>query len=528
MPQRCIQNIDVLYMPRYIDFIAKVIGNKSNRRTRNKRGGGFTNGQCNMDHLTGEVTTDSLKSKIREPKPLNLQLEPGNFMSGSFNIAKEVSCSIDKHPPSIDKKPNSKKRKIEEPLSKRKKTKSNTTKLSEGVILPEKVICRFWTKLFYINKKNKIVNLNNSGSTEDELKLFAQEITINIEQSRKGNALPIYDIQAVPINGPLLDFLTKEKKIEYFDIDPRISEEVLPINRLVCLCVVMKKGDPYKITLDNFHKTMDLFDRIAETHICMDIKTENLLCSGDRVVMIDWDPIFIKKMNDVDFELIENKVLFGGNIMKYLFCILLLIHILLIHAANIINIDTATRDMLNEFIKNILGELNKIMETKIELTDRTDTDFLFIMSSFYNNTDAQFFLSGKVGKNFQRIIESYEFDRISKHFTADGYMYIRNYLVNCEEKAEFENLLLPPDVVCVYDNTTQSLRYKLALQCSPSVFHNVSSLFGHRCLKEITDVNFEIGTDDKVTLSYTMDGIRQEKASYPYVSKTRVIASGKV
>ena len=369
------------------------------------------------------------------------------------------------------------------------------------------------------------MNLNNSGSTEDELKLFAQEMTINIEHSSKGNALPIYDIQAVPINGPLLDFLTKEKKIKYFNID---REKINQMNQCVCLCVVMKKGDPYKITLDNFHKTMDLFDRIAETHICMDIKMENLLCSGDRVVMIDWDPIFIKKTDDVDFELIKNKVLFGGNIMKYLFCILLLIHILLLNSDKIRNIDTATRDMLNEFIKNILGELNKIMETKIELTDRTNKDFLFIMSSFYNNIDGQFSLDGEVGENFQLIIESYEFDRISKYFTADGYTYIRNYLVNCEEKAEFENLLLPPEVVCVYNNNTQSLEYILELQCPPSLIHNVYSMFGHRCLKEITDVNFEIGTDHKVTLSYTMDGIRQEKAHYPYVSKTRVIASGKV
>lgn len=495
-------------MPKYIEFFAKFIGKKSNRKTRRKRGGGFTDGECNATPLTGEVTVPSLESKIRNPRRLNVKLVSKAFMRGSFNIATEV-CSI------------AKESHIEEYIEddtkgKRKRSKEQNSKISKQKT--EGLICRFWTQLFYIDTNGSIINLKYPHETTESLDLFAKEMTTTMYHSNEGNALPIYDIQAVPINGPLLSFLTREQKQEYFGINTH-PLHAKQMDQCLCLCVVMKKGDSYEITAENFNKTMDLFERIAESDICIDLKPENLLCSDGDVVMIDWDPNFIKKPDEMEFRTIEkkNRHLFGSSMMKYLFCMFLIIN-------NDDEIDTFKND-INEVLDEIM---------KLQFTDNSDETFLFIVSSFYNQDPYyKFVLHGIFKTKFKGTINSYQWRKINpyqwrkinpKDFDVYLFMDVQKYIVNCDKKALCERLciLSDPNYIIKYDESTQSILYYKRNQCPNTFVHTALLLLpSHQCVTQLTDVKFEMNLDlddeIEITFSYRIGESMESKSyTHPY------------
>ena len=325
------------------------------------------------------------------------------------------------------------------------------------------------------------------GCTDDSLESFAEELTISIHHSTCENTLPIYDIQAITINNPLLSFLSDEKKRKIFGQNVH--------DKCVCLCVIMKKGDPYKITPENFRKTMELFGKIAEKHLCVDIKPDNLLSSGGRVVMIDWDPEFIQKTTK-GFQMINenDRILFSSCMMKYLFCMFLLIQQILD----------------DDFFDEVTEALDKIIKTTIELTNHRRRSVLFIISSFYNNPN----LSNVFARNFVRIFDLYLWSGF-KTFDLDLYMDVRPYLIDCPEKARCEELCLQSEgkYTVKYDNSTKSLRYYINHQCSPGIFHDFTSWSRiHSCSTELTGVELTYETGK---VSITHDGIRKRKVEEP-------------
>jgi len=441
-------------MSKYIEFVAKVVRSKSKRQTRKRGGGDIT--ICDLTPLTEGVTVEYLKTKIRTPQELKkLKLVPSNEpMSGAFNIARSVKCS---------KKPRS---------------------------TSEEIICRVWKKAFYVDGHSIRCVRTYPGCVDDSLESFAEELTISIHHSKCENTLPIYDIQAITINNPLLSFLSNEKKRKIFG--PNVQD------KCVCLCVIMKKGDPYKITPDNFHKTMDLFGNIAEEHLCVDIKPDNLLSSKGRVVMIDWDPQFIQKTTKgFNMITIPHQILFCSCMMKYLFCMFLLIQ-------QILDIP---------FFNEVTRALDKIIQTDIVLTNGETQNVLFIIGSFYNNTKSieGLCLSEKLGHNFRRTFDLYLWSGF-KTFDLDLYMDVRPYLIDCPKKARCEELCLQSECKypVKYDNSTKSLRYYINNQCSPGIFHDFTSWSRiHSCSTELTGVELTYD-EDRQKVSITHDGNRKK------------------
>ena len=438
-------------MSKYIDFVAKVRRSKSNRKTR-KRGGDITN--CVLTPLTKEVTVDDLKNKIKHPQELK-SLEPiRGFSSGSFNIATRVRCR---------KKPD------------------------------EEIVCRVWKKAFEVDKTSIQCLERYDGCVHNSLESFAEELTISIHHSTRGNTLPIYDIQAIFINNPLLRFLSEEQKRKIFG-------QYLH-DKCVCLCVIMKKGEPYEITRDNFHKTMELFGNIAESHLCVDIKPDNLLSSNGEVVMIDWDPQFIQKTTELSN--ITDQILFSSCMMKYLFCMFLLIQ----------------KILDDDFFDDVISELDEIIHTQIRLTDGSTKSVLLIITLFYNNTDTRednnieprdgLRFSPKVGFYFKSTFDSYLWSGFDD-FDLDLYMELRPYLINCPKKARCENLCLKKDdnYTVKYDNSSKLLRYYINHQCSSGVVHAFQSWTGiHSCSTELTGVELTYNkTQKSITFSYSMNG----------------------
>jgi hypothetical protein len=439
-------------MSKYIEFVAKVVRSKSKRQTRKRGGGDITT--CDLTPLTEGVTVDDLKSKIRTPQKLkNLKLVTSEKpMSGAFNIARSVKCL---------KKPD------------------------------KEIICRVWKNAFYVNSGHIGCVRTYPGCVPDSLERFAEELTISIRNSTCRNTLHTYDIQAITINNPLLSFLSPAEKIKIFGQPqpPHILDDC------VCLCVIMKKGDPYEITPENFRKTMDLFDNIAEEdNICMvDIKPGNLLSSGGRVLMIDWDPYFIQDTK-TGFKMINttHRNLFSSCMMKYLFCMFLLIQQILD----------------DDFFDEVTEALDKIIKTTIELTNHRRRSVLFIISSFYNNPN----LSNVFARNFVRIFDLYLWSGF-KTFDLDLYMDVRPYLIDCPEKARCEELCLQSEgkYTVNYDNSTKSLRYYMNHQCIPGMGHNLTIFFGHRCSTELKNVELTYDEDSqKVNITHD-DGIRKRK-----------------
>ena len=442
-------------MSKYIEFVAKIVHSKSKRQTR-KRGGGDIK-KCDLTPLEGEVTVDDLKSKIRSPEILKkLKLVTSEKpMSGAFNIARSVKCS---------KKPRS---------------------------TSEEIICRVWKKAFYVDGHSIRCVRTYPGCVDDSLESFAEELTISIHHSTCENTLPIYDIQAITINNPLLSFLSDEKKRKIFGQNVH--------DKCVCLCVIMKKGDPYEITPENFRKTMELFGNIAEEHLCVDIKPDNLLSSKGRVVMIDWDPQFIQKTTK-GFNMINDPIVFNSCMMKYLFCMFLLIQQILD----------------DDFFDEVTEALDKIIQTPILLSDDSTKSVLFIITSFYNNTKPieGLCLSQRLGHNFRRTFDLYLWSGF-KTFDLDLYMDVRPYLIDCPEKARCEELCLQSEgnYTVKYDNSTKSLRYYINHQCSPGIFHDFTSWTRiHSCSTELTGVELTYETGK---VSITHDGIRKRKVEEP-------------
>lgn len=474
-------------MSKYIDFVAKVIHNKSNRKTR-KRGGAFTGTDCDFTPLTEDVTRESLQEKIRKPIPSwNLQFKSSKSMSGSFNIAKEVECK------SIQT--NTKKKR------KRKKKEVDTHVDDTS----ELIVCRVLKKTFYIGDYNgsSIVLEANGTDSNNTLNLFATELTTTIHHSRHGNTLPIYDIQAISIDNSLLSFLSKEEKEEVFELDTNTLEDVPPY---VCLCIVMKKGDPYEITFDNFGKTMDLFDKIAATEVCIDVKPGNLLCSNGEVFMIDFDPNFIKETRDENFSKLTDPQLFGSCMMKYLFCMFLIIY--------------KHRELTDErtgFKDSVLKKLDEIMDKELSTDTEETFPFLFIISSYYNSShrvgNPKFFFTG--GFEYKNLIDNYHWRWLMDHkkrFKLPLYIDVRRYLVNCELKALYDGKCVnnKGKYTVKYDHATQSLLYYINLPCSTSITHSISSIFGHKCLKEIEEIDITLVDKNRrtfITFSYLRDGI---------------------
>ena len=436
-------------MSKYIEFVAKIVRSKSKRQTRKRGGGDIT--ICDLTPLTEGVTVKYLKTKIETPQELNnLKLVTSEKpMSGAFNIARSVKCLNPSRSPS------------------------------------EEIICRVWKNAFYVNSSGSIHCVRKyHGCPADSLERFAEELTISIQQSTCGNTIPIYDIQAININNPLLSFLSDAEKRKIFGQNVH--------DKCLCLCVIMKKGDPYKITPDNFRKTMDLFDNIAKQDICMvDIKPDNLLSSRGRVLMIDWDPYFIQDTK-TGFQMINDthRNLFSSCIMKYLFCMFLLIQ-------QILN---------DDFFDKVTEALDEIIETDIVLTNGEQHSVLFIITSFYNNTNPSVLFA----RNFVRTFDLYLWSGFDD-FDLVLYMKVRPYLIDCPKKAYCEYLCLQSEgnYTVKYDNSTKSLRYYINHQCSPGIFHEFTSWTRiHSCSTELTGVELTYETGK---VSITHDGIRKRK-----------------
>ena len=443
-------------MSKYIDFVAKVVRSKSKRKTR-KRGGGDIK-KCDLTPMTGEITVEYLKTKIRSPEGLdNLTLIPHELMSGAYNIARRVTCT------------------------KKSKTSKNSTS--------DEIICRVWKKALNVDSHNTI-RFVDGYRLDEYLERFATELTISINQGE--NTLPIYDIQAITIENKLLEGLYHK---EIFG--QNVTE------RSVCLCVIMKKGEPYEITRDNnFRKTMELFERIAENYFCVDIKTDNLLCSKDsrgrpNVVMIDWDPKLILEVRYLYN--IHDKVLLSSCMMKYLFCMFSLI--------NLIFYD-------KRFIEGIITELKGIINEQIRLTDDTTESVLFIITSFYNNTHPSkgLCLHENIRGMFRSTFSRYLLDRVTK-IPLDLYMNIRKYVIDCREKANYEERCLQSigNYTVVYNNHTKSLQYSINHECTPGLFHSLKCCTGlHSCSTELKNVELTYDTEAEM-VSITYEGIRKRK-----------------
>jgi len=444
-------------MSKYIEFDV-VIQKKSKRKTRRKRGGGdITN--CDLTPLTREVTVADLKAKIRSPERLdNLTVIPSELMSGAYNIARPVTCT----------------------------TKSRKSKQSAS----EVIICRFWKKAFYVEKGGSIrfVDLSN---LDEYLNRFAEELSIAIEQDE--NTLPMYDIKAVSLENKLLNILNDAEKREIFGQPPGSHT----LADCVCLCVIMKKGEPYEITLENFRKTMLLLERIGEKYLYVDIKTDNFLCSKDsegtpNVVIIDFDPKLILMVNLLN-DIIIDKVLLSICIMKYLFCIFLLINI----------------DFYDEsFIDVIITELEGIINEQIRLTSGETKSVLFIITSFYNPNNG-LSLPNNIRRMFRDTFYTYSLAKISK-ISLPLYMKIRKYVIDCPEKAMCEERYLQSigNINVEYDNVPKSLRYRINHQCRPGIFHVFKSKLGiHSCFTELRGVEWTYEEDTQnIMFSYRMDG----------------------
>ena len=438
-------------MSKYIEFVAKIVRSKSKRQTR-KRGGGDIR-SCKLTPLKGEVKVADLKTKIISPELLNnLKLVPSDKpMSGAFNIATSVKCLNPSRSPS------------------------------------EEIICRVWKKAFYVDEHSIRCVRTYPNCVDDSLERFAEELTISIQQSTCGNTIPIYDIQAININNPLLSFLSDAEKRKIFGQNVH--------DKCLCLCVIMKKGDPYEITRANFRKTMELFDNIAKQDICMvDIKPGNLLSSRGRVLMIDWDPYFIQDTK-TGFQMINDthRNLFSSCIMKYLFCMFLLIQ-------QILN---------DDFFDKVTEALDEIIETDIVLTNGKLHSVLFIITSFYNNTNPSVLFA----RNFVRTFDLYLWSGFDD-FDLVLYMEVRPYLIDCPKKAYCEYLCLQSkgNYTVKYDNSTKSLRYYINHQCSPGIFHEFTSWTRiHSCSTELTGVELTYDKDrQKISITYD-DGIRKRK-----------------
>jgi hypothetical protein len=438
-------------MSKYIEFVVKVVRSKSKRKTRKRGGGDITT--CDLTPLEGEVTVEQLKTKIRTPEPLdNLTLISHEVMSGAYNIARRVTCT--------------------------KKSKKSTS---------EEIICRVWKKALNVGSDNTIKFVD--GSRLDNLERFATELTISINQGE--NTLPIYDIKAITIGNKLLE------RLDHKEIFGQNVTE-----RSVCLCVIMKKGEPYEITRDNnFRKTMNLFERIAENYFCVDIKTDNLLCSNDsrgrpNVVMIDWDPKLVLELRYLYN--IHDKVLLSSCMMKYLFCMFSLINLTFYD---------------ERFIEGIITELEGIINEQITLTDDTTESVLFIITSFYNNTKPSdgLCLHENIRGMFRRTFSRYLLDRVTE-IPLDLYMNIRKYVIDCREKAKHEERCLQSigNYTVVYNNHTKSLQYSINNECTPGLFHSLKCCAGlHSCSTELKNVELTYDTEAEM-VNITYEGNRKK------------------
>ena len=208
--------------------------------------------------------------------------------------------------------------------------------------------------------------------------------------------------------------------------------------------------------------------------------------------MIDWDPQFIQKTTK-GFQMINenDRISFSSCMMKYLFCMFLLIQQILD----------------DDFFDKVTKALDKIIETTIELTNGEQHSVLFIITSFYNNPNP----IKAFARNFVRTFDLYLWSGF-KTFDLDLYMDVRPYLIDCPEKARCEELCLQSEgkYTVKYDNSTKSLRYYINHQCSPGIFHDFTSWSRiHSCSTELTGVELTYDKD-RQKVSIIHDGNRKK------------------
>lgn len=477
-------------MSRYIEINGKIVRyNKITKRRKTcRRGGGFEGTACDfipMEEKSFDELKKVIKTKTRNPiadLEWNLQLLSGHkYRKGGFNIVVDVGCI--------------------EPVSKKRKA---------GV----DIVCRILKTPFYNDERQGIMFVGKStdSSVIDPL---TREIIIQLQQ--QANSVAIYDIQAISINHPLLQFLEPQKKIEMFKLPDNYEIEYpQPQPQLYVLCIIMERGDPYEITSENFDTTMTLFESVAKNHICIDVKPANLLYCREGVKMIDFDPYYVKETTDSFFRNIKHPVLFGSCMMKYLFCMYLIIR-----KRDIISA------IMTRFMEKVTDVLDELIASNIELTDGTSLPFMFIMSSLYNIKNNSIF-GFTNGFDLSGLIDKYHFTSLMNHskLSKQLFIQIRKYLIDCEKKAEYEYMCLKssPKFEIKYDMATQSLRYYIKNQCPPSFQHSFIFLMtSHICQHEIYDIEFSIkkkksNTNTKtqyiITFSYTNNRIRESETFY--------------
>ena len=446
-------------MSRYIEINGKIVRyNKiTKRRKTRRRGGGFEGTECNFTPIQ-EISFEDLKMEIQKKtrypiKKWNLKSNGKKYIRGTYNIVTDVEC-----------------------INKSRKRKS---------INETDIVCRILKNPFFIGPEHE-QQVTFINSSDDVIDKITREIIIQLQQ--KDNSLAIYDIQAIPIYHSILSNLTSEEINSEFGLSRNYESQ------LYVLCIVMERGEPYILDEEHLKKTMTLFELVAKKHICIDVKPANLLCIHKDVKMIDFDPDFVKET--AFFSNITDPIFFGSCVMKYLFCIFLIIF------ENVDIKDT-----------NINKELTLLTSTTIQLTNGTEHSFMFIMSSLYSNNSSIFtldFISTQYNfiyfmRNFTLIIDKYHFiDFMRNKKTLLLFIQIRKYLIDCKKKADYEYRCLnsSPNFKIKYDMATQSLRY---YQCRSNFF----SFFN--CQNEIYNIEFSIDENNLITFSYTNNENRESE-----------------
>ena len=233
----------------------------------------------------------------------------------------------------------------------------------------------------------------------------------------------------------------------------------------VYLFSIMERGVDYEITLDNIEKAIKLFEKLSRYGIIsIDIKPENLLMiertqDPSHIVLIDTDPHFLLQ-NDIFRIPFSELHSFGSSLMKYLFCMYLLIAY---------NASDISEDII-EYLLSILQEISShIFLFSYENRGNKDVHFLDIISLFYNH-------SSNIFKDhysfFVNIINSYHFNSLSNFIRSSyspslflKYIRIRNFLVNCSIKVKFEQNMIRKyiheNIKVKFDEETNTMIYTI-------------------------------------------------------------------
>lgn len=438
-------------MARYIEDFGRIIKRKKKtqcvkksqkqRKTR-KRGGGFEGETCDFTPISHSVTGHYLKGIFRqEDYKWNLNGVELGHKNGSFNIVKEVTCKIGGQSQRI------------------------VCRISKDVFYKDYI-----GGFFYGNSIDTVAKNFKKECTE-KLNEFANELNIQIELQPA--SLPIYDLQVIELNHEFFNFLSDKEKIELFELIPKYKRDLPP---LYCLCVVMKKGEPYRDTEYNFRKTMKIFSDTGKKGICcMDVKPDNMLCINGEVFMIDFDTRFVKR--STYFHYIQAPELFCTYIMQYLFCMFIIIN-----------------NLFSDFKLVVIEKLDKLMSKELIQKDGKSHSFMFFISLLYNNNT-------NLVNPFRAIINGYQLKyfvfpkRIVDMSQIHQFINLRKYIIICEQKSKNERrLLFKNDFTCLYDNKTQTIIYTRVKDG-----------------KELINVDFTINLESKVSFSYTIDSEQSEQ-----------------